>query len=462
MTDQPPDAGPPAGRATASTPRSGRVSLILVPAVVVVAVLASGQLRIASDATQPPSPITSPGNPAPASGASVGVATGAPSPVPTGTTALESPPASVGTSPGGSVDPAQSARPGSSSTGPSTPQPTVPPPLPPGDYLLMPRAELLARPTSGPAWDALLAVADGPLGRADLSNQDARHGVRTLAVALVYARTGDPSYREHARAAIMSAIGTETAEARNSILALGRQLGSYVLAADLIDLDGAGDVRFRAWLDGLRTRDLGGHGRWRSLVATHEDAGNNWGAFAGASRIAASLYLGDGEDVLRAAAVLRGFLGDRDAWAGFQPVDGSRSWACDGPAYTPVNRPCVLRGIDVDGAIVRDIDRGGNLRWPPGDDGIRYTLESLQGLVVQAELLTRNGYGDAWAWSDTAIARAARFVTASGDAGGETWNRSDVTLHLPWLLDARYDLGLPTQPAGAGRLFGFTDWLYGS
>ena len=29
-------------------------------------------------------------------------------------------------------------------------------------------------------------------------------------------------------------------------------------------------------------------------------------------------------------------------------------------------------------------------------------------------------------------------------------------------LAARYGLDLPTEPAGFGRVFGYTDWLYGS
>jgi hypothetical protein len=325
----------------------------------------------------------------------------------------------------------------------------------------MTRAELLARPISGPAWDAMLAIASGPTGTPDLRDQNVRHGVTTLAAALVYARTGDEQYGERARHEILAAIGTEREGATNSILSLGRQLGAYVLAADFIDLDGADDERFRAWLDPLRRRELGGHGRWTSLIGTHEDAPNNWGSFTGASRIAASLYLGDREDVARAAQILRGFLGDRSAWSRFQPVEGARSWACDPPRYTPVNPPCSRNGIDLDGAIVRDVDRGGNLRWPPGRDGIGYTLESLQGLIVQAELLTENGYGDVWSWSDSALRRAAALVTRSGAAGGLTWNRSPVSYHVPWLLNARYGLDLPTEPAGEGRVFGYTDWLYG-
>lgn len=352
------------------------------------------------------------------------------------------------------------------SIAPSPPVQTSPTPLPPsarpaGDYLLMSKADLMARPMEGPAWDALIAWANEPPGVPDLRDQDRRHGVITLASALVFARAADPVYGDRARTQLMSVIGTERVGAENSILSLGRQLGAYVLAADFIGLSGADDDRFRAWLDDIRTRELAGHGRWVSLVATHEDAPNNWGSFTGASRIAAGLYLGDSADVARAAQVLRGFLGDRSAWDRFQPVEGASSWACEPDSYTPVNPPCTSRGIDLDGAIVRDVDRGGNLRWPPGEDGIGYTLESLQGLALQAELLTVNGYGDVWSWSDQALRRAAGLVTRSGEAGGLTWNRSSVSYHVPWLLNARYDLGLPTEPAGIGRVFGYTDWLYG-
>ena len=326
----------------------------------------------------------------------------------------------------------------------------------------MPRARFMALPTGGPAWDELMLWANQPPGDPDLRDQDNRHGVLTLAAAMIYARTGDPSYGDRARAQIMAAIGTEEEGADNSILSLGRQLGAYVLAADFIGLSGPDDERFRAWLDTIRTRDLGGHSRWRSLVGTHEDSANNWGAFSGASRIAASLYLGDRTDVARAAQVLKGFLGDRDAWSNFQPVEGARSWACEPERYTPVNEPCTREGVDLDGAIVRDIDRGGNRKWPPGRTGISYTLEALQGLTLQAELLTVNGYGDAWSWSDSALRRAAGLVTRSGEADGTTWNRSEVSYHVPWLLNARYGLDLPTEPAGIGRVFGYTDWLYGS
>ena len=374
-----------------------------------------------------------------------------PTPLPTASTA-------IGETPSVEVSPSIEASP----SVPTSPTPLPPSPRPPGDYILMSKSALMALPTKGPAWENLVAIANDPPGAPDLTDQDNRVGVMTLASALVYARTGDDTYRERARSQIMAAIGTEQQGAPNSILSLGRQLGAYVLAADFIKLSGADDATFRPWLDAIRTRELGGHGRWTALIATHEDAPQNWGSFAGASRIAASLYLNDTADVARAAQVLRGFLGDRSAYSGFQGPEGARSWSCDPAKFIPINGACSADGIDLDGAIVRDIDRGGNLKWPPGRAGIGYTLESLQALTLQAELLTINGYGDAWSWSDQALKRAAGIVTRSGQAGGLTWNRSEVSYYVPWILNARYALDLPTRAAGFGRVFGYTDWLYGS
>jgi hypothetical protein len=339
------------------------------------------------------------------------------------------------------------------------------------DYLLMPRAELLSLPTSGTPWTALKTVADASWGAPNLCDQDARHGTEALAGALVYARTGDSSYYSKTRNAVLAAIGTERSDC--TVLSIGRQLGAYVLAADFIRLGGSDDDRFRSWLSSMRTRIFTGHSRWQTIVGTHEDSANNWGAFAGAARIAASLYLGDGADVQRAAAVLRGFLGNRDAWSSFRGqgdtndllTDKIREFACDPSptGFVPVNPDCSRLGINLDGAIVNDVSRDDvGLVWPVGPTGIGYTLESLQGLIFQTELLYRNGYPGAWSWSNSALQRVARLVSRNGLAGGTSWNTAQVNLHVPWLLNFRYGMSLPTRPAGYGRTLGYTDWLYGA
>ena len=252
-----------------------------------------------------------------------------------------------------------------------------------GNYLLMPRAELLARPTTGTAWTALKAVADGAFSTPNLCDQNSKHHLQTLAAALVYARTGIASYATKAQAAIMAALPTQVVGCNNAVLALGRQLTAYVLAADLSSLrTSSSGPAFATWLSAIRTKNIGGHSIWYSIKGTHENSPNNWGAYAGAARIAADLYLGDTTDLAAAAKVTQGFLGDRTAYAGFNKnlSSAALSWSCSGAAtYTPVNWACFKSGINVNGGVVSDISRGGSLRWPPADPGIPYQLDSISG-----------------------------------------------------------------------------------
>jgi hypothetical protein len=67
-----------------------------------------------------------------------------------------------------------------------------------------------------------------------------------------------------------------------------------------------------------------------------------------------------------------------------------------------------------------------------------------------------------WGWSNNAIERAARLVSRNGAAGGASWNKDPVNQYVPWLLNFRLGLRLPALPGGYGRIFGYTDWLYGA
>ena len=170
------------------------------------------------------------------------------------------------------------------------------------DYILMSRAGLMARPVTGTRWANLKAVADASLGTPDLCDQNSRHHLRTLAAALVYARTGIASYGAKARGGVIAAIKTLRVGCYNATLALGRQLTAYVLAADFADMTGTPDTTFRAFLSTIVRRVIGGHSVWDSLYHTQIRSATNWGAYAGAARIATSLYLGDTADVAAAWA----------------------------------------------------------------------------------------------------------------------------------------------------------------
>jgi Alginate lyase len=319
-------------------------------------------------------------------------------------------------------------------------------------------AQLRRLPESGPAWEQVLAAADSKMGHADLSDQDETHDTTVLAVALVYARTGEERYRRKAAAGIMDAIDTEHG---GRTLALARGLLAYVVAANLIDLhdwDAAQDGVFRKWLDRVRFERLEPDAR-PTLIATHERAPNNWGAHAGASRMAADVYLGDAADLARAAAVFKGYLGDRSAYRGFR-FGADDSWQADPSAPVGV-LPVGARkdGHDLSGALPDDMRRGCSFRWPPC--GTRYPWEALQGLTAQAEILFRQGY-DAYDWQHQAIRRATEFLLRLNRRfPDDGWATPNVDEWLLWLLNDRYGLRVPvTATAGPGRGMGFTGWTH--
>jgi hypothetical protein len=320
-------------------------------------------------------------------------------------------------------------------------------------------AELQRLPTRGKAWSGLAKIAHEHLGEPNLSRKDDDDDTVTLAAALASARTGSADLRDKAAKGVTEAIGTEQG---GRTLSLGRGLVAYIVAADLIDLrrlDPAADARFRAWLRDVRFERLRPKSR-PTLVATHEVAPNNWGTHAGASRIAADIYLGDRADLARAAAVFKGYLGDRGAYHAFR-FGSDLSWQADpsrpvGVVHAGANKD----GRSLSGALPDDMRRGCPMRTPPCPTG--YPWEAMQGAVIQAELLSREGY-DAWNWGDRALERAARYLMGLASRyGEETWRPSGNDVWVAWLLNRRYGMRLPvSSPTRPGRGMGFTDWTEG-
>lgn len=329
-----------------------------------------------------------------------------------------------------------------------TPTPTTQPPTA-GSGILISSAELRSLPTSGGAWDALMRAADARGGGPNLSDMNQDNNIQVLAKALVYARTGTASYRTDVIAAVRSVMGTE---AGGETLALGRELAAYVIAADLVGLrtaDPGLDATFRSWLNQLMDRRLADG---NSLTETHERRANNWGTHAGASRAAAAAYLGDTAELARAAAVFRGWVGERSAYAGFSY--GDLWWQANPSAPVGINPPgATIRGHSVDGVLADDQRRTGDFAWPPPCGN--YPHGALDGALLTAEILSRQGYAS-YSWGSNALLRAQVWLQSTGcpPSGDNVWQ-------LP-LLDARYGTsfwnGVVLRP---GKNFGWTDWLYG-
>jgi hypothetical protein len=317
----------------------------------------------------------------------------------------------------------------------------------------MTREEVRGLPMSGSAWNAVKEQADSPAGTPDVSNQDDMCDAAILAKALVYARTGTERYRAEVRQGCMAAIDTEVG---GEALALARNLAAYVIAADLVGLEPSEDLAFRAWL--RRTlSEVCADGR--TLRSTHEGRPNNYGTHAGASRAAVAIYLGDTAELARVATVFRGWLGDRSAYAGFKY--GDLSWQCDRTNPVGVNPAgCSVNGIAVGGALPEEMRRGGILQWPPvKGDAANYTWEAIQGALVQAEILRRQGY-DAWNWQDQALRRMVQYLYELDRQFGGWWATGDDTWS-PWLVNRAYGTTFPAAtPTRPGKSMGYTDWTH--
>jgi hypothetical protein len=312
---------------------------------------------------------------------------------------------------------------GGKGSNPMSPSSPPPPPrtLPPvARGIWISPEELTVLPINGSAWDKLKKAADGDLGEPNMAGYTANHDVNTLAVALVYARTGEASYRQKAAEAIKSAIGTEhtgchrpdCSKRGGLAVTISRNLVSYVIAADLIELgdyDAQLDTKFRSWIDGLR------YVQWEdlSLIANDERRVNNHGRVAGASRAAVAVYLKDQSELERTAQVFKGFLGDRNIYAGLDDFEKDLSWQAEPSRPVGINPVGATKnGFLIDGALPEEMRHGCPFQIPPCPTG--YPWGALQGIVVEAMILYRQGY-DVWNWDDQAILRMVLPLKNSND-----------------------------------------------
>ncbi|WP_221797949.1 alginate lyase family protein [Oceanobacter mangrovi] len=321
-------------------------------------------------------------------------------------------------------------------------------PVFPGDYLWIDASRLATLPTSGDAWDNMLEAASEDTSNPNVSDQDDETNVNVLAKALVYARTGESSYRDEVIESVMAAIGTENGDDADT-LPLGKELIAYVLAADLVKLPDDDDEEFREWITEMLDYEFPSG---KTLISTHEKRPNNWGTFAGATRIAISAYLGDEDGVARAAKIFKAWLGDRTLYASFKFKDDWWQYDPDNPVgINPLG--ATIDGYDVDGVLPDDMRRGGEFSWPPPKEN--YVYSALQGAVAQAVLLDRLGY-DVWNWEDKAILRAFTWLNEVADypaVGDDTWQ--------PHIINYVYGTSFTaTIPSNPGKNVGWSDWTH--
>lgn len=332
--------------------------------------------------------------------------------------------------------------------------------------------ELMRRPTTGAAWQRLLADAARNPGPADISDQDSNHDVYTMAAALVCVRIGQ--YCAKARQGVVDAIGTER---RGRWLAVGRNLAAYIIAADLLGLradgiPGSAGSRVERWVEGWLDKRLPDN-------ITEELRG--FRPFGGSANAAAQ----EGLAYTAVAAYLH------DDWALQRAWDAFRTFACDpaapdregiyldrsiGDGWTDARNPCAINpagaarlippGVSgagslrrVDGALTGDMRRGGGYQWIPGYT--QYPWVGLEGFVPAAVILDRAGYR-AFDVADRAVLRTHEYLWYLRSQSGDVrWFDGDRARAIVSLVNAAYGSSFPVNgPVGRGRTVGYTDWTH--
>lgn len=335
---------------------------------------------------------------------------------------------------------------------PPVEEPEEPAPQPIHAGVWLDQSELMSRPTSGTAWNAVVSAANSVAATGhNLSDQNSSHDLPTLAAALVAARTGDATMRSRAVGALNNAKGTE-AGAR--WLAIGRNAGAYILAADILQIH---DGPIYDWLRNLSTRTLS-HNNSGAQITLRQSAwasGSNASAQEGFVHAALASYLDNEQELEWGWNAFRRYCGDRTS-----PHEiSSNSDAWQEIPSDPVgiqNKGAVsAQGCNIDGAVSNDMSRGGNNTCSPGST--QYPWVGLNGAVLAALVYHRAGY-PAFSIVDKALLRAATYLK---NLGGSNWYDADSRADAKHIINVAYGVSYPVKsPVGASGLAGFTDWTH--
>lgn len=336
-------------------------------------------------------------------------------------------------------------------------EPPPPPPSPPvtrsrREGIWIAPDELKRLPTTGSSWEAMRAVAEGDLGQADVADQDSTHDTNTLACALAAARTGSTELRRKAIDAITSAIGTEEGA---RWLAIGRNLGAYVIAADVL---GVRSGPIYEWLASFLTRTLSSNNADEQVVADNWSSGSNASAQMGFVTAALAIFTNDSARLASSWDGYRRYCGDRTS-----PVaETSNSDAWQFVPSDPVgiqDKGATKEGCRLDGAIGNDMSRGGDDVCSPA--WTQYPWVGLEGAVPAALVFARAGY-PAWEVADAAIRRALdylRFLRQT--TGNADWFDGERSNECIFLANRAYGTRFPcSRPVAGGRTIGFSDWTH--
>lgn len=322
--------------------------------------------------------------------------------------------------------------------------------------VLISPAEIAALPTTGAAWTATLKVANGSLGTPNLSDMNSSHDLKVVGCALAAVKLNDSALKTKANKALVAAIGTEE---NIRWLELGRNLGGYVVAADVLQVQ-SGSVF--EWLKNfmVKKHPHNNSGVPETIQQNAWSSGSNASAQMGWVHAALAVYLQDQAALDWGWMAFRRYCGDRTSTWRMETKPAWQAIPEDGVGIQ--NTGATINGINVDGAISNDMIRSNpkpvaNLVY---SNYSAYPWVGFQGAVLAAEIFFRHGY-PAYEIVDRAILRAATYLKNLSTLNSG-WYNTTTRKDVKFLINKRYGVSYPLSlPVGANGLVGFTDFMMG-
>ena len=290
--------------------------------------------------------------------------------------------------------------------------------------------ELSGQPMAGCEWKRVhRAAAKATAEGATVSENNSNNNVDILAAAIVYARTGDESYRKTVVAANEKLVAAGKPPGKS--LPWAREIGAYVLAADLV---GYRTEAYETWLRNLAEVWRAEDGR--TLIEMFRERPNNWGTMAFGALSAIYAYLGDQARLLEVRSHWqRSVEGPVPAGVEFRK---DLSWHQDPDRPLLIN-PAGARkeNLVIDGIVPDDMRRNGSFSNPPPKPETSYHWETLQGMVMAARILERQCM-PIWSIGDKALYRAVHVLQTIWGAQDRSYRASGDDLWMLPFVDQAY------------------------
>jgi hypothetical protein len=282
----------------------------------------------------------------------------------------------------------------------------------------------------GCSWEVLLQAAQeaDPL-QANVSDGNSDNNVQILAAGIVFARLGDDSYRDKVIGAIQRLVAA--GKPAGSTLRWGREVGAYVVAADLV---GYRTAAFESWLRNIAEGWQADDGR--TLLAMLHERPNNWGTMAFGTLAAIYAYLDDQQRLDELGSWWQSSV--EGPSPGEAVYGNDLSWHLDPTQPLMINPMGAQKsGLMIDGIVPDDMRRNGRFSNPPPRARTSYHWETLQGMVMAARIFERLGR-PIWQTGDRALYRAFHVLQDTWEqAFGDYRAEGDDVWMLPF-LDAAY------------------------